>query len=245
LGGGVGPYSGLYGPISDSLLSVEFVTGNGKIICASRNEHSDLFFAIKGAGFNYGVATSLTYRIYPATNGGQAMNADMIFPGRLNGTIWQLIKSLADSQPKELSTSLSVRYSPDPTLSGIIITANFVYAGAQNKGLSLIKPFLDLQPLNVNISTVPWNKVPDVASYGAIRRIGCNPGVRYIPFGVNLYEVDVDNLVSVVDYMQDAMSKNKTLQNASIVWQQYSRHGFQLRKQDSSAFPFRDAKAFV
>jgi hypothetical protein len=61
LGGGISLYSGIHGPISDPLLSVELVAGNGKLLSVSSTQHPDLFYAIKGAGFNYGVNTSLTY----------------------------------------------------------------------------------------------------------------------------------------------------------------------------------------
>lgn len=171
------------------------------------------------------------------------MNADMILPGALNGTIWELIKSLAETQPKELSVGLGIRYTPD---AGIIIAANFIYAGPQEQGTALIQPFLDLQPLNLNISTVAWNEIPAVASYGAILEVGCIPGVYYVPNTVSLFQVDVQNLVRVIDYMNSTMAASATLANGgSVVWQQYAPYGFHLQGQDSSAFPHRDTLAFV
>lgn len=239
----MGPYSGLYGPMSDSLLSVEMVTGSGELLNASEVNNTDLFYAVKGAGFNYGIATSLTYRIYPATNNGQAMNADMIFPGTLNGSIWELVESFAASQPKELSIGLGVRYS---TGTGIVITANFIYAGPQDAGLALIQPFLDLEPENLNISTIAWKDIPSVANYGAIVEYGCTPGIYYVPNGINLYQVDVPNLIGVINYMDSTLAGNATLASGfSMVWQQYSSHGFQSQALDSSAFPYRDVVAFV
>jgi len=243
LGGGIGPYSGLHGPMSDSILSIEMVTGSGKIVTATEEQNSDLFYAAKGAGFNFGIATSITYRTYPATNNGQAMSADMIFPGSLNGTVWELVKSFAASQPKTLTIGLHIGYTAD---SGIAIAANFLYAGPQDEGISLIQPFLDLNPMNLNISTVAWDEIPSVASYGAIAKYGCTPGVYYVPNAVNLYQVDVENLIRVVNYMDISLAANETLANGfSIVWQQPASHGFQLQQLDSSAFPYRDVAAFV
>jgi hypothetical protein len=243
LGGGIGPYSGLYGPISDSLLSVEMVTGSGELLNVSSTQNPDLFSALKGAGFNYGVATSLTYKVYPATNGGQAMVANMIFPGTLNQTVWELINSFVGSQPKELAISLSFRYSP--TLNGMIILSSFVYAGPQDDGVTLIQPFLDLRPQNLSISTVDWVDIPSVAFYGIIKTTGCAPGVNLVTYTLNLYQVDVQNLVGVVNYLNATMAANETLQSASVVWTQYAPYGFQLQTEDSSAFPYRDVVAFV
>ncbi|KAK8079487.1 FAD-dependent oxidase [Apiospora hydei] len=245
LGGGIGPYSGLYGPISDSLLSVDMVTADGRLLTVSETKFPDLFYGIKGAGFNFGVAISLTYQVYPAINNGKAMNADMTFLGSQNESLWKAVEELAASQPKELAFGLSVRYSPDPPSEGIMIAANFIYAGPRTKGKALIKPFLDLKPQNVNISTVAWKEIPLVANGGAIANFGCNPGVYYIPYSLNLYRVDVPNLVDVVNYMSQAIGADPVLQGTSIVWQEYAQYGFQLRADDSSAFSYRDVKAFV
>ncbi|PHH89658.1 hypothetical protein CDD83_5576 [Cordyceps sp. RAO-2017] len=242
MGGGIGPYSGLYGTQSDSLLSAEMVTGTGDIVTVSEAEHPDLFYAVKGAGFNYGIATSLTYAVYPATNGGRAVNADMIFPGHLNGSVWRLAASFVGRQPKELSITLAVGY--DPKLGGLFLIGNFIYAGPRAQGLDLIQPFLDLKPLNVSISTVEWKDVPAKAVYGHTLA-GCTPGAHYVPFAANLYRVDVPSLVSLANYMDEAMSADPALRSTIIAWAQYAPHGFQRHADASSAFPHRDAVVFA
>ncbi|KAH8672906.1 hypothetical protein BGZ60DRAFT_373699 [Tricladium varicosporioides] len=243
LGGGIGPYSGLHGPMSDSLRSVEIVTGNGELLNVSSTQHPDLFYALKGAGFNYGVATSLVYKIFPATNGGQAMLAQMIFPGAVNESVWGLARSFAGSQPKELAISLDARYFA--TMGGMVIIANFIYAGPQATGLRLIQSFLDLQPANLDISTVAWVDIPSKAFYGGIASGGCSPGAYYVPYTLNVYQVDVPNLVSVFNHLNSTLGANATLQGASIAWVQYSQYGFQLQNDNSSAWPYRDVVAFV
>lgn len=111
LGGGIGFYSGYYGAISDSLLSAEVVLADGSLVTASNSENSDLFWAMKGAGSSFGVVSSLTYRVYDAPNAGQVMNADMTFPVSANGSLWELAKSWAHNQPRELSVSYSIAYN--------------------------------------------------------------------------------------------------------------------------------------
>lgn len=110
LGGGIGPYSGLYGAMSDSVSSIEMITGRGDILTVSADDYSDLFWGMKGAGFNYGIVTSLTYEVYDATNDGLAMNADMIFAGSQNGSVWALAQSFVGKQPKELTVTFSIEY---------------------------------------------------------------------------------------------------------------------------------------
>ncbi|UNI23948.1 hypothetical protein JDV02_009735 [Purpureocillium takamizusanense] len=65
LGGGYGWLSGRYGLAIDNLLSVEMVLADGNIVTASDKENPDLFWAVRGAGQNFGAVTSFTSRVYP------------------------------------------------------------------------------------------------------------------------------------------------------------------------------------
>ena len=58
LGGGLGWLMGKYGLALDNLRSVEVVTAEGKVLLASKEENSDLFWAVRGGGGNFGIATS-------------------------------------------------------------------------------------------------------------------------------------------------------------------------------------------
>jgi FAD/FMN-containing dehydrogenase len=73
LGGGLGWLMSKYGLALDNLLSVELVTADAKVVRASADEHPDLFWALRGAGGNFGVATSFEYRLHrvgPTITGG-------------------------------------------------------------------------------------------------------------------------------------------------------------------------------
>ncbi|MFC7047243.1 FAD-binding oxidoreductase [Halobacteriaceae archaeon GCM10025711] len=73
LGGGFGYLTRRFGWTVDNLLEVEVVTADGAVRQASRDEHEDLFWAVRGAGHNLGVVTSFTYRLHdvgPTVYGG-------------------------------------------------------------------------------------------------------------------------------------------------------------------------------
>ena len=67
LGGGVGWLMGRCGLVCDNTLSYDVVLASGKLIRADKHENPDLFWALKGGGGNFGVVTSITYRMYPIT----------------------------------------------------------------------------------------------------------------------------------------------------------------------------------
>jgi FAD/FMN-containing dehydrogenase len=73
LGGGLGWLMSKYGLALDNLLCVELVTAAGKVVRASKAEEPDLFWAVRGGGGNFGVATSLEYQLHavgPMVTGG-------------------------------------------------------------------------------------------------------------------------------------------------------------------------------
>lgn len=65
LGGGVGWLMGRCGLACDNTLKYDLVTANGEMVSASSQEHTDLFWALKGGGGNFGVVTAITYRMHP------------------------------------------------------------------------------------------------------------------------------------------------------------------------------------
>lgn len=65
MGGGHGRYEGLYGLVSDQFIHLNVVLANGSTIGVNETSHSDLFWAMKGAGHNFGIVTSAQFKINP------------------------------------------------------------------------------------------------------------------------------------------------------------------------------------
>jgi hypothetical protein len=87
------------GLMLDALQSVRMVTANGSLVTASKNENTDLFWAVRGAGHNFGIVASATYMVYDITNKGEVMIADLVFPAAANHSFWRALQSYDHGMP--------------------------------------------------------------------------------------------------------------------------------------------------
>lgn len=117
LGAGVGRYQGFHGLIIDNLLSVRMITAKGEIITVSAQEHSDLFWGMRGAGMNFGVILSATYHVFDLVKDGDNLNVDLVFPASANLSYFNLLKTFQDQLPAPLSLFTLINY--DNTNNGV------------------------------------------------------------------------------------------------------------------------------
>lgn len=110
IGGGVSRYNGLHGMILDSLRSVQLVISSGDIVTASERENPDLFWAIRGAGTNFGIILSALYEIYDLTSA-TVTNADFIFPRNASSILIDWLKSYEQVIPAELVPMMLFNYN--------------------------------------------------------------------------------------------------------------------------------------
>lgn len=68
LGGGIGHLSRKYGLTIDNLLEADMVLADGSFVTVNSEQNSDLFWAIRGGGGNFGIVTTFTFQAHPVTN---------------------------------------------------------------------------------------------------------------------------------------------------------------------------------
>jgi len=158
LGGGVGFLVRKHGLTIDSLIAADVVTADGRLLRADADSHPDLFWAIRGGGGNFGVATRFQFRLHEVgtITGGHLYLPAM--PEVIAGFVAE-----AEAAPEELSTIANVMpLPPMPSVPAehhgkLGIWAMLVHSGGGEAGERAVAPFRALaEPIADEIKDMPY-----------------------------------------------------------------------------------------
>ena len=145
LGGGVGYLVRKHGLTIDNLLAADIVTADGQLLRADHENHPDLFWAIRGGGGNFGVATRFQFSLQEVNT---VVGGLLILPATPD-VIASFIAE-AEAAPDELSTIANVMpappmpFIPEEQHGKLVIFAMLAFAGAVEAGERALAPFRKL-----------------------------------------------------------------------------------------------------
>ncbi|HYU49792.1 MAG TPA: FAD-binding oxidoreductase [Candidatus Limnocylindria bacterium] len=169
LGGGVGYLVRKHGLTVDSLIAADVVTADGVLRRVDADTHPELFWAIRGGGGNFGVATRFQYRLH---------EVDTIVGGMLmlpaTADVLGSFIALAEAAPEELSTIANVMPAPPMPFvpaehhGALVVMALMAYAGETAAGERAVAPFRALaSPIVDMVRPIPYPEIypPEDAAY--------------------------------------------------------------------------------
>jgi FAD/FMN-containing dehydrogenase len=144
LGGGVGWLMRKHGLTVDNLMAAEIVTGDGKRLLVSDNEHPDLFWALRGGGGNFGVVTAFEFRLHAV--GPAVLAGPILWDATDAGSVLRFYRDYVREAPDELATV--VRFGPAPPLPDIperlhwrpVVMLGSCYTGPIEDGEQVLRP---------------------------------------------------------------------------------------------------------
>lgn len=162
IGGGQGWLTGKFGLTLDNLLSADVVTADGELVHASDTENPDLFWALRGAGANFGVVTSFEYRLHHV--GPTVLGGMVIHPLEHAREVLRFYREFAAGQPDELTTYAALLTSPDGVPVVAMVTC---YAGAVEDGERAVAELRRFgQPVADLIAPMPYIAVQGIIGQG-------------------------------------------------------------------------------
>ncbi|ODM21323.1 hypothetical protein SI65_02166 [Aspergillus cristatus] len=244
LGGGVGRYNGLHGMILDALISVRLITATGEVVTASTTENSDLFWGVRGAGFNYGIVIEATYRVTDLTSQ-LVTNADFNFPLNASTAIISFLKSLETEMPEKLSLIALVTYVAE--YGGLTFTLNAAYPGPKHELIQLLNPLLHkITPLRQNITVIPWKDLTYTAFFAAEPSMAaCVKGLYRNVYGGSVKSYDISSFDTFFHNMQGFYTTYPDAQSSVFFIEQFSKNKTMSIPDNSTAYPYRDVTAHL
>jgi len=152
LGGGYGPLIGRFGLALDNLLAAEVVLADGRVALARDDSESELFWALRGGGGNFGVVTAMYLRLHDLPDVRSGM---LIYPFAEAKAVLERCADIATCMPDEFTVQVGIAIGPDGPVVMIVPT----WCGPSAEGEARLAPFFKLGTLLASsVSMTPYGR---------------------------------------------------------------------------------------
>nr|POE53384.1 fad-linked oxidoreductase [Quercus suber] len=203
LGGGYGALSGTRGLVTDNMVGATVVLANGEVKKASRDENSELFWALLGAGQNFGVTTEFVLKAYD--QGDVYMGLMLFLPTPQN--IRKLVAAANDLYDVHMTsqglksrsagrTNTLLALAKPPTAKGqtmiLLIASSFT---TEDEGKELFRDFISIGPIVNTMTMAPYPKVNNLVP----ATIGMRSSMKGAAFKLPIREKFVTDMLGLFD----------------------------------------------
>ena len=222
LGGGLGRLGRRFGLACDNAVSFDIVTADGRFLRANDKENSDLYWGLRGGGGNFGVVTSIEYRLHdmdPVVLGGT-----IVWPLAQARDVLRQYRDIAVDAPEVVNLDPALLSGPDGPVVGIEVC----WSGDRNQGEAWLKKLRAFgKPLRDNIAPMP---------YAALQASGDEllaPGRYYYLKSGMLTQLNDEGIDVIIDSF-------KRMPNWYILFFDHCGGAYRHQKPAATAFPNRD-----
>src|SRR5450755_4153291 len=164
LGGGIGYLTRRFGLTVDNLLAADVVLADGTFVTASESSHSDLFWALRGGGGNFGIVTSFTFRCHDIGENGVVIGGPVLYDLADTPEVMRWYRELVPSLPEQLSGWIALLTIPPVPVfpealwgrkaCGIV----WCYTGSHDRADEVLEPVRTYgSPLLVGLQEMPFS----------------------------------------------------------------------------------------
>lgn len=229
--------TGMYGLMIDALQSARIVTAKGNVVTASPLENEELFWAIRGAGVNFGIVTEATYGIHEQTNGGNVTAVTFVYAAPSNRSIWELLATFDGDQPEKLSFQAVIEYDRSSNSSEVIV--QFWYFGPVTEAQPYIDLFTAVGPI---VASIDYLRQTDLYYESQTSGV-CDEGHIVSARTLGFNRTDVASYEAHFADMTAFYQANPDFQGISV-FQYYSNRVTLQTPTSETAFPWRDIQVW-
>lgn len=158
LGGGVGHLSRKYGLTIDNLLEADMVLADGSFVTVDKDQNSDLFWAIRGGGGNFGIVTSFKFQAHPVKS---VFGGPTLWPIEKTEEIMKWYHTFINNASDDLNGFIATMIIPGSPFPEHLHNKQFCgivwcYTGDMSKAEEVFKPILAKKPLFEHVGEMPY-----------------------------------------------------------------------------------------
>lgn len=192
--GGTGFLTRAFGCTADNVLEFEIVTATGEVLKASKKENDELFWGMKGYGSNFGVVTSITFKLHEIP--GHILGGELYYSISNGASAYKAIRDFVRQKAdKRISVYMMLHFND----TGPQVICRFLFLGSPRDGEAILSELTEkTKPLENEVKPIPFDQFQKKADWMVPRG-----RTYYTPLGNFLKELTDDG----IDIIFDAVSK--------------------------------------
>ncbi|KAM0520802.1 hypothetical protein ACHAPE_003203 [Trichoderma viride] len=242
LGGGVGRLMGELGLTADALTSVRLVGADGVAKTVSATSYPDLWWAIRGAGANFGVITSATFKVQTlaSNNNGNVFMLDFYLPKERSLEYFQLIEKNYSPMPSNLAAVIVLNWNS--TLNVSQVGSDWIFYGTEADARKALAPILAFGAQYIT-AILPWNKIIAYSGAGYDPE-NCLPNKPRNSFSLNQKVYSAAGWQQGFETITDFFAKNPGGRASQIMLELFGNKATAAVPASETAWPWRDVWGF-
>ncbi|KUL86302.1 hypothetical protein ZTR_08597 [Talaromyces verruculosus] len=243
LGGGIGRMMGELGLTADALQSVRLVGADGVIKTVSETSYPDLFWAIRGAGANFGVITSATFNIQPLSkfNDGNVFMLDFYLPAERSLEYFNVIETKYSPMPVNLAAVVVNNWNS--TLNVSQVASDWIFYGTEADAREALAPILALNASFVT-ATLPWNKITAISG-GGYDSANCEPNKPRSSFSLNQKSYNATAWQQGFETITRFFEENPGGRSSQLMFELFPNQATAAVPENATCWPWRDVRGFI
>lgn len=201
LGGGYGWLTGRYGLAIDNLLRVTVVLADGRVVVASTTENPDLFWAVRGAGQDFGVVTELVFQAHPQEN--EVFGGQLLFRADKLPQIVEFANRFEQLNDGRQGCFITFTNASSLSEDDTVVEVMTFYNGSRSDAEHFFRPLLSLHPALDHTGTMPYRAINAMINKESMA------GSRKRMSGTNfILPLDVKFMQQIYDDFEQIMKRN-------------------------------------
>jgi hypothetical protein len=234
LGGGYGNLMGQVGFGVDSILKLRVVTADGELRTIDATKEPDLFWAMRGAGPNFGIVTSAVVKAYPKpTEERSAWCGALIFSGDKVEQVVEAIQNLVLTS--HMVFFMYFASSGPPSHDPMIVVTPWLFQGTPESGKQAFQSLYDIGPVMENTNVLPYTE------WNTGANPFCKHSERKPTFAAGLDQLDPQTWRNVWNKYVE-FQKKPTAEASVVLMEVYPINESRFADEESASFPHRSVR---